>query len=122
LKYAKKGLISKRIDNLYEVCGQAQKSVHWKHKESNEFFEHLLRREQKYENGYSCSRLEKGNYEKLIYFSQITKRKFPVLFKIYIVQPGLSSNTATDEQLTLLGVTSNYLKEIADIDLKVIGS
>jgi hypothetical protein len=32
LKYAYKGKISNEIRNFYEVCGQAQKSIHWKHK------------------------------------------------------------------------------------------
>jgi hypothetical protein len=122
LKYAKKGTVSKRIDNLYEVCGQAQKSIRWKYKDGNELFEHLLRRERKFEKGSSCSRLEKGDIQKLIYFSQITKRKYPIEFKIYVVQPGLSPGVVTDEQLILLGVTDNYLKEIADVNMKVIGN
>ncbi|EKD47500.1 MAG: hypothetical protein ACD_66C00031G0002, partial [uncultured bacterium] len=45
LKYGKGGIVSNRIDNFYEVCGQAQKSIHWKHKDGNEFFNHLLRTE-----------------------------------------------------------------------------
>ncbi|KNY29539.1 DEAD/DEAH box helicase [Pseudobacteroides cellulosolvens] len=122
LKYAKKGVVSKRIDNLYEVCGQAQKSIHWKHKDGNEFFEHLMRRETKFENGNSCSRLEKGDIQKLVYFSQITKRKYPVEYEIYIVQPGLCPDIATDDQLTLLGVADNYIKEFAAINMKVIGN
>lgn len=122
LKYAKEGVVSKRIDNLYEVCGQAQKSIHWKHKDGNEFFEHLLRRETKYQNGASCSRIEKGNKDKIIYFSQITKRKYPVEYEIYIVQPGLNPDMATEAQLTLLGVTANFIKEFAAINLKVIGN
>ncbi len=122
LKYAKKGVVSKRIDNLYEVCGQAQKSIHWKHKEGNEFFEHLLRRETKFENGNSCSRIEKGDVQKLIYFSQIAKRRYPVEYEIYIIQPGLCPDIATDDQLTLLGVTDNFIKEFSAINVKVIGS
>ncbi|OHB55824.1 MAG: hypothetical protein A2Y12_15545 [Planctomycetes bacterium GWF2_42_9] len=47
LKYAKKGLVSNMIENLYEVCGQTQKSIHWKHKASNDLINHLLRREPK---------------------------------------------------------------------------
>ena len=38
LKFAKDGLVSSRVDNFYEVCGQAQKSIHWKHKSGSEFF------------------------------------------------------------------------------------
>ncbi|MDO0887341.1 hypothetical protein NCW36_03855 [Acinetobacter pittii] len=38
LKFAKEGRVSTRVDNFYEVCGQAQKSIHWKHKSGLEFF------------------------------------------------------------------------------------
>ena len=43
-------------------------------------------------------------------------------YEIYIVQPGFSKATATNEILTLLGVTENYLKEVAGINLKVIAN
>ena len=55
--------MSARVDNFYEVCGQAQKSIHWKHKSGLEFFQHLLRREEKKKNGFSRSRIEKGSKE-----------------------------------------------------------
>lgn len=122
LKYAKSGKVSIRIDDLYEVCGQAQKSIQWKFKESHELFEHLLRRETKNENGYSCSRIEKGTKENLIYFNQIAKRNFPILFEIYIVQPGINPDVASPEQLLLLSVTENYIKEFSAIPLKIIGN
>lgn len=32
LKFAKEGVVSNRIDNFYEVCGQAQKYGYWKQK------------------------------------------------------------------------------------------
>jgi hypothetical protein len=47
LKFAKDGLVNTRVDNFYEVCGQALKSIHWKHKNGGEFFEHLILRETK---------------------------------------------------------------------------
>lgn len=122
LKFAIGGTVSKRIDNLYEVCGQAQKSVRWKFKDGNELFEHLLRREQKNEGGNSCSRLVSGDIDKLIYFSQITKRKIPVQFEIIIVQPGIHPDRVTNEQLALLSVADNYIKEISDINLRVVGN
>jgi hypothetical protein len=122
LKYAKNGKASTRIDDLYEVCGQAQKSIQWKFKASHELFEHLLRREIKNEKGYSCSRIEKGTKEKLISFKQIAKRNFPILFEIYIVQPGINPSIASPEQQQLLSVTENYIKEFSAIPLNIIGN
>ena len=110
------------MKNLYEVCGQAQKSVHWKHKEGTEFINHLLRRETKNRNGQTCSRLEVGSSDDLKKLLSIAKKEIPMEYEIYIVQPGFSKATATNEILTLLGVTENYLKEVAGINLKVIAN
>jgi len=122
LKYASDGVVSNRIGNFYEVCGQAQKSIHWKHKDGNEFINHLLRRERKKWDGAECSRLIDGfgtitELEKLLI---IMKKQIPVEYVNYIVQPGVSSQNISDEILTLLGVTENYLMEFAGIPLKVV--
>ncbi len=122
LKFAKEGKVSKKVDDLYEVCGQAVKSVNWKFKEGKEFFEHLLRREIKKRKDKSCSRIEVGSKEKLVFLKEIARKKYPVEFEIFIIQPALSCLNASVEQLTLLGVASNYLKTRALIDLVVIGS
>ena len=122
LKYAHGGSVSNQIKNFYEVCGQAQKSMHWKHKGGKEFINHLLRRQTKTRNGHTCSRLEKGNQADLVKLLNVAKNEIPVEFEIYIVQPGLSKSSASNEILTLLGVTETYIKEFADINVKVIGS
>ncbi|MEA4809382.1 hypothetical protein SDC9_25944 [bioreactor metagenome] len=122
LKFAIEGKVTEQVKNLYEVCGQAQKSVHWKHKEGAEFINHLLRRETKNRNGQTCSRLEVGTKKDLEKLLSIAKKEIPMEFEIYIVQPGFSKTTATNEILTLLGVTENYLKEVAGINLKVIAN
>ena len=121
LKYAKDGLVSSRIDNLYEVCGQAQKSVHWKFKESKEFVDHLLRRKTKRRKGKECSRIEKGTEDDISKLMTLAKRKVGMEFKIHIVQPAITRNNITQDQLTLLAVTDNYLKAKA-ISFKVIGN
>lgn len=120
IKFAKDGLVNTRIDNFYEVCGQAQKSVHWKHKKGAEFFEHFLRRKLKVRNGQERSRIEKGTEQDLERLLLIAKNRKPMYFEVYIVQPSLSIGSTTESIMTLLGVTENYLKEVADIDLKVI--
>lgn len=122
LKFALDGVVSNQIKNLYEVCGQAQKSIHWKYKEGNDFFNHLLRRQTKSKNGIECSRIEKGTPEELEKLLLIAKRKMPMKFEIFIVQPSISKNNPSIEILTLLGVTENYTKDIAQIDLNIICS
>lgn len=122
LKWAIGGVVSNQIKNLYEVCGQVQKSVHWKFKEGKEFFSHMLRREQKKKRGKQCSRLEKGTIVDLERFLRIAKQSKQIRFQIYIVQPGISRTNASEEILGLLGVTANYLMELANIELKVVGS
>lgn len=122
LKYAIDGRVSQQIKNFYEVCGQTQKSIQWKHRKGREFFSHLLRRENKVRNGNSCSRLERGTIQDLERLERLAKEEIPMEFKIFIVQPGLSKANTTDDILSLLGVTENYLMETAAIDLKVITS
>ncbi|WP_338815660.1 DEAD/DEAH box helicase family protein (plasmid) [Bernardetia sp. Wsw4-3y2] len=120
LKFAKDGNVNTRIDNFYEVCGQAQKSIHWKHKKGTEFFEHLLKRKTKVRTGNERSRIEKGTVEDLERLLTIAKNKKPMNFEVFIVQPSLSKENVSINIMTLLGVTENYLKEVGDIDLKVI--
>ena len=122
LKYATGGVVSKQIKNLYEVCGQAQKSVNWNFKRNKEFLEHLLRREALRENKGQSSRFNKGTKDDLIYILDLVNNRVPLEFEIFIVQPGLSKSDNTESQLTLLGVTETYLMERALIKLKVIGS
>ena len=122
LKYALGGKISGQIKNLYEVCGQAQKSIRWKHRKRKEVFDHFLKREEKKKKKFNASRLEKGTIQDLERFQELTKNKIPVKFEIYIVQPGISQETISDEMLTLLSVTENYLKEKAGINLKIVGN
>jgi len=109
-----------RIEDLYAVCGQAQKSVHWRDNPQN-LVDHLILREVARQNKGQVSRFEKGDIEKL----EEIRNKIPYLtpeFTITIVQPGLSKNQASNDQLGLLAVTENYLKETHAIKLGIIAS
>lgn len=118
-KYSQETFAGRRIADLYEVCGQAQKSVRWK-AQSTSLFEHLLRREQRVRGEESYSRLEKGNQTDLISLRN-KSRQMPVEFKICIVQPGLASNPSTS-QLELLSVTENHLMATYQVPFAVIGN
>jgi hypothetical protein len=109
-----------RIGDLYEVCGQAQKSIHWKRKPT-ELFEHLKRREPRRKGGREGSRFEEGSssdIERALQMSEIC----PVSLRMFIVQPGLSRAKANIDQLQLLGVTQNYLMETYELPFGAIAS
>jgi hypothetical protein len=112
-----------RIKDLYEVCGQAQKSIHWIENDNKQvgLFAHLLRREPKQRQGLEASRFERGNTEELIKIREMS-RVCPVRLRIFIVQPGLSKKNATLDQLELLSVTENHLMETYNLPLRVIAS
>ena len=111
-----------RVKDLYEVCGQAQKSISWIEKQPHEFINHLLRRDQPRKQSKLLSgRFERGNKEDL--FGILEKARYlPFDFKINIVQPGLSKDKVTTQQLELLSVTENYLMETLRIPFGVIAS
>jgi hypothetical protein len=121
-KYSLKNYAGGRVDDLYNVCGQAQRSVVWRDR-LGRLLMHLRHREESRLSRYGvhCSRFERGGFELL----DDTVRRAPFLtprFKIWVVQPGLSRDNATTDQLDLLAVTELYLRETYDIELGVIGS
>ncbi|SDL28237.1 Superfamily II DNA or RNA helicase [Salinimicrobium catena] len=122
LKYAKGGKVSNDIDNFYQVCGQAQKSLNWKYREGKELFTHLLKRVKKKEKEKECSRLIKGSVEDLELLSTAVKWNLDAKFHIYIVQPSLSKTDASEGILSLLGTTSHYLSTVGNVNLQVITS
>lgn len=109
-----------RINDLYEVCGQSQKSVRWL-EQPRDLFTHLLRREPRNLLGNSVTRFERGAQQDLLRLREKagTQR---VLLSIFIVQPGVSKARASREQLELLAVTENYLMETLAVPFGVVAS
>jgi len=119
-KFSHEDLPGGRIVDLYEVCGQAQKSIHWMDRPT-ELINHLLRREPKREAGKEASRFEKGNRDDLFKIREMSRVR-PMKVKIFIVQPGLSKSKMTVDQQQLLSVTENYLMETYNLEFGVIGN
>jgi hypothetical protein len=109
-----------RSDDLYTVCGQAQKSVRWI-EEPSELFSHLLRRHQDWITTYNAARIEVGD-ENLLITLREKCTLLPVELKIFVVQPGLSREDAEEDQLRLLSVVENYLMETYQLAFGVIAS
>ncbi|WP_051536346.1 hypothetical protein [Marinilabilia salmonicolor] len=122
LKYAKNGNVSNDIDNFYQVCGQAEKSLKWKHKDGREFFNHLFKRKTKKLEGNSCSRIIKGTEDDLENFLNQAKWSKAMRFHIYIVQPSLSKANPSNDILLLLGNVQHYLATVGNIELKIYSS
>lgn len=113
----------KRSKDLFEVCAQAQKCIHWmeSHEKQVDLFTHLLRREQMRTDRQQTSRLERGTTEALVTFREMSHR-YPMQVKVFIVQPGLSQKNATRDQLELLSVTENHLLETYNLPFGMIAS
>jgi len=108
-----------RIDDLYVVCGQAQRSVYWKG-DPERLFRHLQNREVARQRD-ERTRFERGDLKSLSTMSR-SLRSNRLSLKIYVVQPGVRNADASPAQLELLGVTELYLRETYDSDFEFIGS
>ncbi len=109
-----------RIKELYELCGQAQKSVRWREKPRG-LFTHLMRREPLQFKGDSITQYELGGKSDLLRVRERVEVQ-PMHLRVFVVQPGLSKVEASQEQLELLAVTENYLLETFAVPLKVVAS
>lgn len=122
-KYSQEATPGQRVADLYEVCGQAQKSIFWMclPEKRADLFAHLLRREARRQETGISSRHEVGDGELLQTIREMS-HLCAMSLKIFVVQPGLSKSRATREQLSLLSVTENYLMETYQVEFGVIAS
>lgn len=119
-KFAHDGSVGARVGDLYEVCGQAQKSIRWREK-VDRLFQHLKLREASRIKESRPSRIEKGD-ERMLFELLNNAHLLKPIYEVFIVQPGMSKTDATNEQLRLLGATELYLSETYAIPLRVIAS
>ena len=101
-----------RVEDLYEVCGQAQKSVLYR-RNIDRMLQALIRRERLRRQRGATSGIERGDVSDLYRMFENTHLLRPSL-TISIAQPGLSRDRASVQQLELLGCVEVYLRETAD--------
>jgi superfamily II DNA or RNA helicase len=119
-KYSGEDEPGARLKDLYEVCGQAQRCVRWKHLNLTYFYHHIKHREQQWRSrGYS--RFLKGTIKDLVAMKE-RSRTTAIRFGVVIVQPGIDVSQINDEGLKLLGSTALFIKKTTMADLSVIGS
>jgi hypothetical protein len=110
-KFSSEASPGARIADLYEVCGQAQKSVRWK-RNLELMFRHLIRREKNRKSRYDRTGFILGDGNKL-YELEDKSRFVRAQFSIVIAQPGLAKKDISPPLLELLASTEVYLHETA---------
>jgi superfamily II DNA or RNA helicase len=110
-KWTSVGPAGARLSDLYEVCGQAQKSIRWRHYVPD-MFDRLIRRERDRLKRSGVSGFMAGDGADL-YALQDAAGLLRPDFSIAIAQPGLSKARANLGQLHLLGSTEVYIHEVA---------
>jgi len=119
-KYSSEETPGARVGDLYAVCGQAQRSVYWKSNPRG-LIEHLKSRAGDRLDKYETSRFEAGDFERLEEIIQ----QLPFVettLKVFVVQPGLDVDGASEDQLDLLASTELFLQETYAAEFRVIGS
>lgn len=108
-KYASQGQPAARIEDLYEICGQAQKSVRWA-EQLGDLLKRLQRREAARLRANKTSRFERGGLQLLV--SWINKwQQLRPHYTITLVQPGYSKQAAEPAHLEVLAATQSYLMD-----------
>jgi superfamily II DNA or RNA helicase len=119
-KYSSTATPGARVKDLYEVCGQAQKSARWRDR-PNRMLTHMLKREKLRLDKGQSSRFEQGTAAFLKKL-KASWQDYRYEFDVRIVQPGLSRQAITEEGLHLLAAVETYLLETRAMRLQIIGS
>lgn len=85
-------------------------------------FNHLLKRDEKWIHDGKSSRILKGTSTDLVKLREEATNRKEIRYHVVIVQPGMSKSNCTHEMKVLLGSTLQVLKQMANIDCKVICS
>ena len=118
-KYSSGDSAGARVADLYELCGQAQKSVRWR-RSVDYMLRQLIRRERK-RGQLGRSGLIHGDHAALYRLQERARMLRPRL-TIVLAQPGLSKAQVSDSQLELLASTEVYLHETYLAALSVLAN
>jgi hypothetical protein len=116
-KYVSGGEPRAQVEDLYVVCGQAQKSARWR-RNIPLMLQHLIRREKNRVARRHVSGIMKGNAQTL-YSMQDNAAFLRPQFTIAVAQPGASVRQITQVQLELLASSEVYVHETARSNFEV---
>ena len=119
-KYSLKPTPGARVDDLYDVCGQAQKSVQTRaHLEA--MFARLIKREGDRRRRHDHNGFELGDIGALYRLADEAGVLRPT-FEIAIAQPGISKGKASTDMLQILAGSEVYVRAVAKAPLRVFCS
>ncbi|MGM1023698.1 MAG: DEAD/DEAH box helicase [Bacillota bacterium] len=99
-----------RVSDLYEVCGQAEKSIMW-NDNVLEIIQRMIERENSRQKSYGETRFEKGSLQTLNMLKKMVRAGYETEFEISIVQPGVSILDITNSMKQIILATDTYLKD-----------
>ncbi|WP_374718037.1 DEAD/DEAH box helicase [Neobacillus sp.] len=115
-KYSKYDHPGARVLDLYEVCGQAEKSIIWNDNVIN-MIQRMIERENRRQKKYNNTRFEKGDLQMLYMIKKMVTAGYETEFEIFIVQPGVSISQISKSMNQILLATDTYLKDTYGIPL-----
>ena len=116
-KFSAGDLPGGRVKDLYEVCGQSEKSIMW-NDNPIELVNRMIERENKRWKEYNDTRIEKGDIQTIHMVKTMLTSGFETEFRISIVQPGVSMKKITPSMKQILFATESYLKDTYEIPLR----
>jgi cell division protease FtsH len=119
-KYSADPKAGARLGDLYEVCGQTQKSIRWRER-PDIFLNHLLKREGDRKRAGRPSRFEEGSRANVTGWLN-RWQKLHYEFHAIIVQPGFSKARAEQSHLELFAATQSLLMDTWGMTLRILAS
>ena len=108
-KFSSSANAGARLNDLYEVCGQAMRSAHWRgHRRS--LMENLVRREMTRQREHGYSGIIHGSQDRMIEMLDQIERSGETKFDVVIAQPGISISRTFDRHLQLLAATAEHIR------------
>lgn len=120
-KFSQRPEAGGRVEDLYVVCGQAQRSIAWLHNRDRrkDLFTHPLKRNEQRVDAGRPSRFEVGDDARLIQLRDLSKR-CELRLSVFAVQPGVSKAKVSSSQLLLLSVVERYLSETYQLPFQLL--
>lgn len=119
-KYSGAAQAGARVGDLYEVCGQAEKSIQWAN-DARDMLERLIKRENDRISKGKATRFEIGD-SKLVFTLKNKLKVYSTGFSVYIVQPGVDGAQITPAMHQVLCSAEAYLKDTYAIPMTLICS
>ena len=119
-KYSGTSQAGSRVDDLYVVCGQAEKCIKWA-SDARLLSERLMKRERDRTGKGKPSRYEVGN-NNILHTLKNKLKLYSAEFRVFIIQPGVDNKNISEAMHQVLSSASAYLMDTHGIPLRLICS